>query len=692
MVSTDTACHLISRHLSQLSCDQLAPHKLTLTRLKMALEGFRVGAAAGRLKYQVEGALLTLDAISGTLTPSQVVPPSAEAETFATHTTALFFQGAAPDRAAEIAEAMRTAQQLAVQTVPKGKVQQLAAVPGQKGEAAQMAKQAQTTPCQPGSLSSNVRCSVCGLLRQRTNQQPGNWCAGTGSVSCRLRALSALSEEQRAVVHTRVAGEDRDESEASQRRAVSGVFVQNEIVWTDEDRDESEASQRRAVAGEAASERAACAAAALVSSWPEGTKLDADRLVQVCLTARQAHQQWQLSVEPLGASTTASTQTLIQFSALDLQWSITCQRRNGRAGEMRRIISTRINSHPRIEKYVVIPHNASDESAALAAVQACNNWYKSSDEFADRVDQLVTAQATEDQRGDQAETEDQGIGGTLLFSLRNRPVLMFGGPGCGKTFAAKRLVQLLRTTFGKEAVPMLAIFGLVAQNVNGATLASWGGLGLDDTVEMNVLYERIISNPQALSRWRKARVIVIDDASLWSAEGLDNFDLLAQKILGNPAFCGGLILVLTFDLQQLFPVSTPEHPRQPLFRSNNWEWLRSNALSIHFKVQHRFQNDPNLSKLLEAIRTGDLLLHHHQQLKDMSRPLPQGSPRPVYLAPRNTQVWGCTSLEPLQWSHKHKQSCLPSHFCTLSSGESLQRCRTPSPAWGGTPFPSFFDG
>ena len=311
MVSTDTACHLISRHLSQLSCDQLAPHKLTLTRLKMALEGFRVGAAAGRLKYQVEGALLTLDAISGTLTPSQVVPPSAEAETFATHTTALFFQGAAPDRAAEIAEAMRTAQQLAVQTVPKGKVQQLAAVPGQKGEAAQMAKQAQTTPCQPGSLSSNVRCSVCGLLRQRTNQQPGNWCAGTGSVSCRLRALSALSEEQRAVVHTRVAGEDRDESEASQRRAV---------------------------AGEAASERAACAAAALVSSWPEGTKLDADRLVQVCLTARQAHQQWQLSVEPLGASTTASTQTLIQFSALDLQWSITCQRRNGKAGEMRRIM------------------------------------------------------------------------------------------------------------------------------------------------------------------------------------------------------------------------------------------------------------------------------------------------------------------------------------------------------------------
>lgn len=215
---------------------------------------------------------------------------------------------------------------------------------------------------------------------------------------------------------------------------------------------------------------------------------------------------------------------------------------------------------------------------------------------------------------------------------------MFGGPGCGKTFAAKRLVKLLRATLGKEAVPLLAVFGVVAQNVNGVTLASWGGLGLDDTTDVDVLYERIAGSRGALSRWCQARVLVIDDASLWSAEGLDTFNLLGKKIRNNELFCGGIILCLDFDLQQLFPVSTAEHPRQPLFRSENWDWLLRHALCVRFRVQHRFQEDPQLSDLLEAIRSGTLLEHHQQKLRAMSRPLPEGLPRPVILAPTRARV------------------------------------------------------
>ena len=445
---------------------------------------------------------------------------------------------------------------------------------------------------------------------------------------------------------------------------------------------ESRASQRRAVAGDASSEPAALAAAAVVSSWADGTEINADLLMKVCFAARQAHQVWQLSVEPLATTTAASFQLrprglsgLGRFSALGLQWCITNVTRNGKNGPLRYIRSFGSRTR-RIQKYVGIPHDASDAVAASTATRAFNDLYSSSKDFASQVDQLVAAQTSYDANRYDEHMDDEHLdeqiddeclqqrGDFLLASLRvqGKSILMFGGPGCGKTFAAKRLVQLLRATLGKQAVPFLAVFGVVAQNVNGETLASWGGLGLDDTLDIDVLYERVESNPRALNRWRRASYVVIDDASLWSAEGLDHFDLLGKKIRGNDLFCGGLILVLTFDLQQLFPVSSEEHPRQPLFRSNNWEWLLQNALSVHFKVQHRFQKDLALSKLLEAIRTNELLPTHHQQLKDMSRPLPKGLTRPVYLAPRNIQVW-----EPPQYL-QHRSLGIPAshpHFVSL---------------------------
>jgi hypothetical protein len=448
----------------------------------------------------------------------------------------------------------------------------------------------------------------------------------------------------------------------------------------------------------------------VVSSWADGTEINADLLMKVCFAARQAHQVWQLSVEPLATTTAASFQLrprglsgLGRFSALGLQWCITNVTRNGKNGPLRYIRSFGSRTR-RIQKYVGIPHDASDAVAASTATRAFNDLYSSSKDFASQVDQLVAAQTSYDANRYDEHMDDEHLdeqfddellydeslevvdgraehrslssssaqklpclqqrGDFLLASLgvQGKSILMFGGPGCGKTFAAKRLVQLLRATLGKQAVPFLAVFGVVAQNVNGETLASWGGLGLDDTLDIDVLYERVESNPRALNRWRRASYVVIDDASLWSAEGLDHFDLLGKKIRGNDLFCGGLILVLTFDLQQLFPVSSEEQPRQPLFRSNNWEWLLQNALSVHFKVQHRFQKDPALSNLLEAIRTNELLPTHHQQLKDMSRPLPKGLTRPVYLAPRNIQVW-----EPPQYL-QHRSLGIPAshpHFVSL---------------------------
>ena len=264
--SAEAACNILVQHLSSLSCDQLLQHSPALTRLRAVLEG-GCGGAAPRLKLQVEGALLTLQGVLGTLLPSQAAHcHSAEGmENLHVHTSALFFSGASTDRAAQIAEAMR-----ALAAAPVA-VQGGGSAPVQK-EGGKLVERRVKRPLFEKEVSPLSRCSLCGLLCHRIGSA-GNWCSQTGSISCRVRALSALPNEQRGLMRARVGGEGRDEIS------------------------ESGASQRRAVAGDASSEPAALAAAAVVSSWADGTEINADLLMKVCFAARQAHQVWQLSVE-----------------------------------------------------------------------------------------------------------------------------------------------------------------------------------------------------------------------------------------------------------------------------------------------------------------------------------------------------------------------------------------------------------
>jgi ATP-dependent DNA helicase PIF1 len=181
-------------------------------------------------------------------------------------------------------------------------------------------------------------------------------------------------------------------------------------------------------------------------------------------------------------------------------------------------------------------------------------------------------------------------------------------------------------------VAVVAAYGIVALNVEGVTLASWGGLGHDEalfsqedgmSLDASALFAQIQLNAGALARWRTVTWLVIDEASLLSCELFDVLEEVARRIRGTDAFFGGIRLVMAFDFYQLFPVSTCAMPRTPLFMSRSWDSLVSGALCVELIEQHRFANDERLRHLCAAARHNSIQPDQEKLLRMLSRPLAQ---------------------------------------------------------------------
>ncbi|KAJ7080478.1 PIF1-like helicase-domain-containing protein [Mycena crocata] len=88
----------------------------------------------------------------------------------------------------------------------------------------------------------------------------------------------------------------------------------------------------------------------------------------------------------------------------------------------------------------------------------------------------------------------------------------------GKSLLLRAIISALTRKFGRtsDAVSVTASTGMAASNIGGMTIHSWGAItpnGMD--------FDRQVScikiNKPALQRWRKTRVLVIDEASMVDA-------------------------------------------------------------------------------------------------------------------------------------------------------------------------------
>jgi len=124
--------------------------------------------------------------------------------------------------------------------------------------------------------------------------------------------------------------------------------------------------------------------------------------------------------------------------------------------------------------------------------------------------------------------------------------------------------------------------GLAACNVGGITLHSFAAFGLGKEA-VPELAKRIKKNKKGFERWRRTRVLIIDESiphrrrwanvvSMVDGAMFDKLEALARTLRKDERPFGGIQLVITGDFFQLPPV--PDYGREAKFTFEAESWSR----------------------------------------------------------------------------------------------------------------------
>lgn len=185
----------------------------------------------------------------------------------------------------------------------------------------------------------------------------------------------------------------------------------------------------------------------------------------------------------------------------------------------------------------------------------------------------------------------------LEIMLSGSNVFLTGPPGSGKTYLLKKFINECRKE--KIDIAITASTGLAATHLDGQTIHSWASL-------MN----SAINSPDEI---QKARVLIIDEISMISAQIFDLINLKLQQIRNSSKPFGGLQLILVGDLFQLPPVERASNNIRLIFESNSFTKL--NLRYCYLTEQHRQDVNDDLVNILMAIRNKKINQSHKERIR-----------------------------------------------------------------------------
>ncbi|CAO3570385.1 unnamed protein product [Mortierella alpina] len=142
-----------------------------------------------------------------------------------------------------------------------------------------------------------------------------------------------------------------------------------------------------------------------------------------------------------------------------------------------------------------------------------------------------------------------------------KSVFFTGSAGTGKSVLLRQLIQDLKQVYKPGQVAVTASTGIAACNIGGCTLHSFAGVGLaSGTVEQ--LMVKLDEKKRNKTRWRKTKVLIIDEISMVDGVLFDKLEEIARRVKKNDKPFGGIQLIVTGDFFQLPPVVNTSHTFQ----------------------------------------------------------------------------------------------------------------------------------
>ena len=200
-----------------------------------------------------------------------------------------------------------------------------------------------------------------------------------------------------------------------------------------------------------------------------------------------------------------------------------------------------------------------------------------------------------------------------ILSLIDTGESMFftGCAGTGKSYMLNAAIAHLRKKHPSNSVYVTASTGIAATHIGGITLHSFAGIGLGEG-PIDKIIRKVKLNGASLYRWKRARVLIIDEISMISGDLLELIDTVARAVRDEKEKpMGGIQVIATGDFLQLPPVvKRGDKKKNALFAFQAPCW---NDLFTHEEVLHRVYRQENKAfvKLLSEMRmgriTGDMM-------------------------------------------------------------------------------------
>lgn len=230
-------------------------------------------------------------------------------------------------------------------------------------------------------------------------------------------------------------------------------------------------------------------------------------------------------------------------------------------------------------------------------------------------------------------------------------VFYTGSAGTGKSVVLREIVGQLKSRYGESAVAVTASTGLAAVNVGGSTVNRFSGIGIGKGAAEK-LAAQVKRNKASAERWKRAKILIVDEVSMIDGRFLDKMDYVARRVrnvLDRPF--GGIQLVLTGDFFQLPPVPDRDPGvSKPIFCFESKVWREAIQKTICLTQVFR-QQDNELVDILNSIRFGEIKPDTSLKIKALAREVDYSDgiePTELYPTRREVEVSNKRRLERLR--------------------------------------------